>query len=158
MCVTLPVRALPVRGIMSTGVAVAQSGFLHKRMFSCPSSCFAYLHGLCELISLLVERQGELLPDLGRLGVRQLLRALPQQRRGLPQQLQLLGQLPHELLRLQAPAAALTRSHQQEVLAELLLLPFSWDDLSIISIQSFLMMAIMEDLNGMSRPQRPALA
>lgn len=78
----------------------------------------AHLHAVLKLISLLVEYQGKLLSDFCCLSVCQLLGALPQQRRGLPEQLQLLIQLLHELLHLQASAAALTLCMPGELVAE----------------------------------------
>ena len=55
-------------------------------------------HALLELVCLLVEHERQLFSDFGSLRVCQLLCALPQQRRGLPQQLQLLIQLLHQLI------------------------------------------------------------
>ena len=74
----------------------------------------SHLHAFLKLVGLLVKHQGKLLPDFRCLGICQLLGALPQQRRGLPQQLQLLIKLLHELLHLQAPTAALNLDMPQE--------------------------------------------
>jgi len=66
-----------------------------------------YLHAFLKLVSLLVKHQRKLLSDFCCLSICQLLGSLAQQWRSLSQQLQLLTQLLHELLHLQAPAATL---------------------------------------------------